>query len=288
MKKPEYHVASFSGGKDSTAMVLRMIERHDPLDEIIFCDTTMEFPAMIRHVEKVKRFVESVGIKFTTLRSKFDFEYWLLDYTPERKNPALKGLRGKSWAGPRTRWCTKHLKTDLLSRYERELREKYDLKIYIGIAWDEKHRLDRLQQQGDHKRYPLVEWYWSEADALAFCYAKGFNWDGLYEIFRNEKTGKARVSCWCCPLQSLEDLRRLRRRFPDLWTKLGRLDQQTWRTFKDNDQSIKNLDKRFAFEEALTTWGYSIENRAFFTDLKRLLAEETTVEEILAERIKRE
>lgn len=51
--KPVYHLASFSGGKDSTAMVLRMIERGDKIDEVLYCDTTMEFPAMERHVEKV-------------------------------------------------------------------------------------------------------------------------------------------------------------------------------------------------------------------------------------------
>ena len=40
------HVASFSGGKDSTAMVLRLIEEDWPLDEIVFFDTGWEFPQM--------------------------------------------------------------------------------------------------------------------------------------------------------------------------------------------------------------------------------------------------
>lgn len=288
MTKPVYHTASFSGGKDSTAMVCHMIERHDPLDEVVFCDTTMEFPAMVRHVERVKRYVEDAGIKFTTLRSEFDFEYWLLEYMPKRKNPAYEGLKGKSWAGPYTRWCTKHMKTDLLDRYVRELRTKYEVRMYVGIAADEMHRMEREQQQSSYKRYPLIDWGWDEADALAYCYAKTFTWDGLYEIFRNEKTGKARVSCWCCPLQSLEELRKLRKRFPELWARLWHLDDQTWRTFKDNNQSIENLDKRFQLEDALTGAGHSITNRAFFADLKRLLAGETTIEEILHERVKRE
>ena len=42
----DYHVVSFSGGKDSTAMLLRMLELGMPVDEIIFCDTTVEFPQM--------------------------------------------------------------------------------------------------------------------------------------------------------------------------------------------------------------------------------------------------
>lgn len=33
------HIVKFSGGKDSTAMLLMMLERGLPVDEIIFCDT---------------------------------------------------------------------------------------------------------------------------------------------------------------------------------------------------------------------------------------------------------
>ena len=44
--KPDYIVVSFSGGKDSTAMLLRMIELKETINEVIFCDTGMEFPEM--------------------------------------------------------------------------------------------------------------------------------------------------------------------------------------------------------------------------------------------------
>lgn len=32
------HIVSFSGGKDSTAMLLRMLEENMQVDEILFCD----------------------------------------------------------------------------------------------------------------------------------------------------------------------------------------------------------------------------------------------------------
>lgn len=32
------HIVSFSGGKDSTAMLLKMLEDNYEIDEIIFCD----------------------------------------------------------------------------------------------------------------------------------------------------------------------------------------------------------------------------------------------------------
>lgn len=48
-------VASFSGGKDSTAMVLRLIKEGRPLDEIVFFDTGWEFPQMYDHIPGLRR-----------------------------------------------------------------------------------------------------------------------------------------------------------------------------------------------------------------------------------------
>ena len=52
IKKP-YHVVSFSGGKDSTAMLLHMPELGMPIDEVVTVDTGMEFPAMYRHIATI-------------------------------------------------------------------------------------------------------------------------------------------------------------------------------------------------------------------------------------------
>jgi len=38
------HVVSFSGGKDSTAMLLMLIEKQYPIDRVVCIDTTKEFP----------------------------------------------------------------------------------------------------------------------------------------------------------------------------------------------------------------------------------------------------
>lgn len=72
LKKKDYHVISFSGGKDSTAMLLRMMELGYQIDEVIWCDTTIEFPAMYDHVNKVRKIVEENGIKFSPLKSNYD------------------------------------------------------------------------------------------------------------------------------------------------------------------------------------------------------------------------
>lgn len=277
-RKPLYHVASFSGGKDSTAMVLHMIERGDPLDEVMFCDTTMEFPAMLRHVEKVKAVVEAAGVKFTVLRSDLDFEYYLTrkEAPKRRKGSDFYGVPGYGWSSHRNRWCTRHLKLDLIKNWLANLQSRYNVVQYVGIAADEEYRLTRKNNQDSTHRHPLCEWGWSEADAMQYCRDRGYDWEGLYDIFQ-------RASCWCCPLQAYAELRNLRRHFPDLWQRLQDLDTRQFQTF-NHGYSVADFDRRFALEDALTEKGHSIKNRAFFSDLKRLLAEEVTAEEILRER----
>lgn len=285
MSKPQYHVASFSGGKDSTAMVLHMIERGDHLDEVMFCDTSMEFPAMLRHVEKVKKVVEAAGIKFTTLKAEQDFDYYLTDYEVPNRKPGSDyfGKPGYGWAGHKSRWCTKTLKTSVIDAHLQELKINYEVIQYLGIAADEDYRMEREQNQDPNHRHPLRNWGWTENRALQYCYKFGYDWEGLYDLKRNPKTGKARVSCWCCPLQSYDDLRVLRTQFPELWTKLLDLDRRQCKPYQ-HGFSVADFDRRFALEDALTAAGHSIKNKAFFADLKRLLAGEVTVEKILQER----
>ena len=47
------HIVSFSGGKDSTAMLLMMLERGWPVDDIVYFDCgDWEFPQMHKHINR--------------------------------------------------------------------------------------------------------------------------------------------------------------------------------------------------------------------------------------------
>lgn len=48
------YIASVSFGKDSLAMLLRLIEENKPLDEVVFYDTGMEFECIYKIRDKVK------------------------------------------------------------------------------------------------------------------------------------------------------------------------------------------------------------------------------------------
>lgn len=266
MMKEKYIVVSFSGGKDSTAMLLRMLENGNKIDEVVRCDTGKEFPAMYRHIDKVKSLVESKGIKFTTLKSEKSFDYYMFEHKPKRRNPNLIGNVGLSWAGSRARWCTSKLKTDIFTKYFSSLKKQYRVIRCIGIAADEGYRLKRAHNQSENHRHPLIEWGWDERQCLEYCYSQGFDWDGLYKHFK-------RVSCWCCPLTPLSELRILRKHFPDLWEELRNMDNRTWRKFKA-DYSVEELDKRFAFEEERLKNGLPITTKDFFCELKERLKDD--------------
>lgn len=244
--KPDYHVVSFSGGKDSTAMLLRMLELGMQVDEILFCDMTVEFPAMYDHLKKVE---EYTGRKITILRDEHDYEYYLLKHHPKKKT-AGRPRKGNGFPRPDLRWCT-GIKQKLISKHLKQLKKKYNVIQYIGIAADEQNRVK-------DKTYPLVDWGWTEKDCLEYCYSKGFDWDGLYKIFH-------RVSCWCCPLQPIDELRKLRKHFPDLWNKLMWWQTQTWSKFMHKTK-VKKLEVRFAYEDEI---GATPRTKEFFAEVER-------------------
>ena len=224
------HIVQFSGGKDSTAMLLMMLERGMPIDDIIFCDTGMEFPEMYKHIDCVEQYI---GRKVTKLKPPHSFVYYFAEY--EKTRGKNKGKRGYGWPRMWSRWCTRLFKIDLTAKY---LRNISDYVLYIGIARDEPKRHEKIP---DNVIHPLYDWGVTEAMALQYCYDRGLEWDGLYEKFR-------RVSCWCCPLQRINELRNLRKYYPDLWAQLLQMDDMVIHHFKP-DWSVRQLEQRFTLED---------------------------------------
>lgn len=52
------YILSLSGGKDSLAMLLLVMEKKLPLDRVVFYDTGMEFQAIYNIIDRVKSMVE--------------------------------------------------------------------------------------------------------------------------------------------------------------------------------------------------------------------------------------
>ena len=220
------HIVSFSGGKDSTAMLLMMLQKNMPIDEIVFCDTGMEFPEMYKHIDALEY---CINRPIKVIKAEHSFEYYLGLH--KKKN----GQIGYGFPDFRNRWCTTLLKINLMEKHCRGHIE------YHGIALDEKHRADK-NQKGRTIKYPLIDWGITEAQALEFCYEEGFDFYGLYKKFN-------RASCWCCPLSRIGELKILYNEYPELWKELKRLDKLSWRKFR-SDYSVDELEQKFLTEKS--------------------------------------
>lgn len=245
-----YHAVGLSGGKDSTCTLILMIEKGMPIDAVITADTGMEFPEMYEHLAKIDEYLYwKRGIHITTLRHPRGFE-WMMFNEPKRKprcleNRARLGIPpyGNGWPGMKVRWCTGQLKTHLIRKEVNRLKKEKNALHYVGIAADEAWRCKGEQ-------YPLVEWGITEAQALQICYDRGFDFGGLYEIYH-------RASCWCCPFQRIDELRKLRVHHPELWARLREMDQRAREQFGPGplgqfkkNWSVERLEQRFAQEES--------------------------------------
>lgn len=223
------HIVNFSGGKDSTAMLLMMLEKKMQVDEIISCDTGMEFPAMYDHIKKVEQYI---GRPITILKADKSFEYYMFEH--EKTKGKAKGLKGYGWPRMFVRWCTGTFKIQLIKRHLKRHYGNDEITQYIGIAADEPARVK-------DKNYPLVDWGITEAEALQYCYEKGFDWGGLYKNFR-------RVSCWCCPFKGIDELRVLYHKYPELWGKLKDMDFRSCNQFTKT-RSVESLERLFKAED---------------------------------------
>lgn len=126
------HIVQFSGGKDSTCMLLMMLEKGMQIDEIIFCDTGKEFPGMYVHIGKVEQYI---GRKITTLKAEKSFDYYFAEHIKTKGKGKVS--QGYGWARMWVRWCTRLLKQEPTKKY---LKSQGEYTLYIGIAADEPKR----------------------------------------------------------------------------------------------------------------------------------------------------
>ncbi len=173
--KPQ-QIVSLSGGRDSTAMLLMMLEKGEQIDDIVFFDWGKEYPEMYAHLIKLENYI---GRSFTRLYPKYTWEYYRDDYV--RIKGAWKGIKGYGLPQAGRAWCTA-IKRDIIKKHCGNNIQ------CIGFAFEERHRAKYKPWQ----RFPLLEWGVHTLEAYHYCLNLGFGWGGLYENY-------ARVSCMCCP-----------------------------------------------------------------------------------------
>lgn len=220
-------------------MLLMMIERKEKIAAIVFFDTGWEFSQMYAHIDLLERRIER---KIWKIHSPLPFDYWLTSRPiVARKKPYKGQVRriGNGWPSPSGRWCTRQ-KIDSLDLFCRPYPNPVQC---IGYAFDESQR--KVKNPKFNYRLPLKEWGVTEKGALQYCYDAGYDWGGLYDIFN-------RVSCYCCPLQRIAELRNLRKYFSDLWGRMleleDKMEPKTNNGFK-NYKTVHDFERKFAEED---------------------------------------
>ena len=242
------YLASVSFGKDSLAMLLRLIEEKYPLDFVMFYDTGMEFDSIYNIKSQIKDTLYNLNIKYIESYPKNPFLYDMIERPVSSKT---KGDHfGYGWCGGLCRWGTSE-KIKAIKKFKESLNDQ--VIDYVGIASDEPKRFNKAKQEG--KVLPLVEWNMTEKDCLEYCRERGYNWHeqgaygeiDLYDILH-------RVSCWCCCNKNLRELRNIKKYLPEYWEKLKSLQKKIDRPFKGYykgmPQGIFELEDKFNHENA--------------------------------------
>ena len=179
------YVASLSFGKDSMAMLIKIKELGLPLDEVIYVDIMFddnisgETPEMASFISKAEKILkEKFDIEVTHLRG--------ITFKEQFYKIKQKGKHaGDNYGFPYTigAWCNDRLKMQPIKEYMR--RQKEQIIQYVGIAYDEPERYERL----NHETHiaPLYDLKITEKEAMEICE----KYDLLSPIYKTSFRGGA-------------------------------------------------------------------------------------------------
>lgn len=246
------YIGNCSLGKDSLAMILLLVEKRYPLDEVIFYDTEMEFQAVYNNLQKLKNFLAHHNIKLTEVKNKLSFEYQAFYKTIHKKNGEV--VKGYDWCGGCRRWATSN-KVSAICKYYKTAYKNETIIEYIGIAADEKNRVEkaRAKRSQSVKIYPLLEWGMTENDCLEYCFSHGWDWkEGEFELYHLLD----RVSCWCCANKNQKEIKNIIQYLPKYWNRIKEYEKKCRVPYKGKGCQYFE-DKFQKSQEQITIFDYN-------------------------------
>jgi Phosphoadenosine phosphosulfate reductase family len=190
------HIVGLSGGKDSTALALRLAEVETRAYRYICTPTGNEPDAMIAHWTKLETLIGPI----IRLQSQ-----------------SLEGLIAEQQCLPshRMRWCTRRLKIEPTLAF---LRTHAPAVLYVGLRADEETR-EGIYGGDVTCDFPFRRWGWTELDVLDYLHHRGV-------------TIPARTDCEWCYDQTLGEWRKLWRDNPASFTRACEWEARTGHTFR--------------------------------------------------------
>jgi hypothetical protein len=166
MKK---HIVMYSGGACSWAAAKRVVERHGKDSvTLLFADTMMEDEDLYRFLDES---VANVGAELVRIA--------------DGRNP-WEVMRDKRFiANSRVDPCSEILKRKLLDKWRDENCDVERDEIYLGLSWDEQHRVDRVQSRAKPWKYsaPMAEEpFLSKSQVLKWIESEGIKVPRLYSM----------------------------------------------------------------------------------------------------------
>lgn len=248
------YLASFSGGKDSTATIILAHENNEPLDLIFFSEVMFdeeisgELPEHINFIkEKCIPLFAEWGYKTEILHAERTYM--------ERFNHIIQGSkneeRNSKKAGfPMAGKCVvnRDCKLKPIKEFLKQFNSN-EITQYLGIAADEPKRLERLKNAKPTKVSLLDKYNYTEKMAYELCKKYGLL-SPIYEF-------APRGGCWFCPNARYEELKHLRMNHLDLWNRLLVLEDEKdivgkiWNTL--TQKSMKDNEEMFFWEDAQMT-----------------------------------
>lgn len=236
------HVVALSGGKDSTAMALRLSEV-EPRDYTYVCTPTgNELPEMYEHWRNLS---ELLGKQILPVMGG-----------------TLDGLIEQQKMIPnfRARWCTRMLKIEPYAAWLMQQSERHEEIIsYVGLRADEEERVggDYSKVPGVVTRHPMREWGWGIEDVWNYLLGMGV-------------TIPARTDCAWCFFQRLGEWWDLWKNHLDLYLAGERWEAETGHTFRTPGRDtwpVALKDLRATFEAGHVPPGSTV-NRDLFGEMQ--------------------
>lgn len=212
-------VVALSGGKDSTAMALRLAEIEPAPYEYVITPTGNELPEMFAHWRKL---ADILGAPLKPVG---------------RTTLAGEIAHYKALPNWRQRWCTRRIKIEPFADY---LASVAPAIAFVGLRADEEVRRGGVYDDvpGVEVRFPLREWGWGLADVRDYLASLAV-------------TIPARTDCAVCFFQRIGEWYDLWREHPDEYEQGVRWETETGYTFRSRGRDTwpaALADLRHAFE----------------------------------------
>lgn len=193
------HVVGLSGGKDSTAMALRLAETEPRDYTYIITPTGDELPEMLAHWTKLEALLSKPLLRVTnagrTLNDLIQIQNMLPNF--------------------RSRWCTRQLKIEPTIAW---IARNSPAVLYVGLRADEETR-EGIYDDRVVSDYPLRRWGWGIKDVLQYLTEK-------------EISIPKRTDCARCYGQRLGEWKALWRDYPAIYEEAAAQERALGHTFR--------------------------------------------------------